>query len=296
MTENDQIGAEPSTWRNFSIHFPIPACRLSRPELKRLYQIIDTKQKEYRDRALTALFLVQGETEEHFEARRAEAFNAFVTSVTITGVNNEIITANNEQVFEDADMPTAIQSIFYTTMSVPQAVLKHLPGDRITVLLDFSSSPFFDFDKLPTLPTPNISNFEIYAKNEQWFAAAKLRLSEFFSDRQTKHNWLHRSAVYDILLALVGLPMAVLASLRVATNFKEIDNLSLIPRSLIYVYVFYVTLIIFRLIFSYARWVLPKVEMSSEVQSSQVAHRFILGAIILAVIGEFVFEIIKIAV
>jgi len=293
MTANNQIGAEPSAWRSFSIHFPIPACRLSRPELKRLYQIIDTKQKEYRDRVLARQFQAKEETTEQFEARALRITNAFVTCVTITGGNNELITANNEQIFDDHDVPDVIKSIFYSTSSVPKGTLSHLPEDRIALFLDFSSPPLFDFDKLPTLPTPNVSNFSIDASNEQWFAAAKLRLSEFFLERRTSHNWLHKSGVYDILLALIGLPLAVLASLRVATNFKQIETLSLIPRSLIYVYVFYITLILFRLIFSYARWVLPKVEVSSDIQTSQILHRFVLATLILGVIGSIAYDIIK---
>ncbi len=296
MPTNNQVIVDPREWRSFSATLPIGSCYLPRQELKRLYQLIDTKQKEYRDVMLAQQFRTPQESEEQFEARKKLIENAFVTSVVITGQNHEVITANNEDIFEKEYMPTVIKSILYTTRSVPNAVLNHFPGDWIDVFLDFSSPPLFDFERLPTFPTPNASTIRIEARNEQWFSAAKARLSEFFGERSTGVNWLHRAATYDILLGVVGLPIATWVSIKVGLHFKELDVLAIFPRSLVYVLMFFLSILAFRVTFSYARWTLPKVEVSSNGATRQVGHRVAIAAILLGIGGSFVYDLLKLLV
>jgi len=136
-------------------------------------------------------------------------YNAFVVSVTITAENGELLTGNREEIFDDINIPTRIRSVFYSTHSVPNAVLKFLPQDRITLFLDFSQPPILDFSRLPTLPTPNESNFEISADSESWFAASKVKLAEFFNERRSGYEWFHRAGVYDVLLFVIGFPLGV---------------------------------------------------------------------------------------
>ena len=222
MPAIDQVKAEPREWRNFSATLPIASCRLPRQELKRLYQLVDAKQKEYMGVILGRQFKTAEETEEQFGVRKKVIEKAFVTSVTVTGHNHEVITANSADIFDSEYMPTQIRSILYTTRTVPNAVLNHLSEEWIDVFLDFSCPPLFDFERLPTLPTPNASTLRIEARNEQWFSAAKARLLEFFKERSTSVNWLHRAAVYDVFLGLLGLPIATWASVKVAVQFKGI--------------------------------------------------------------------------
>jgi len=53
---------------------------LNRDDLKRLYQTINEKQVEYRDRILAGLTKLPEETEDAFTARKQKVYNAFVTS------------------------------------------------------------------------------------------------------------------------------------------------------------------------------------------------------------------------
>ncbi|MGO9543206.1 MAG: hypothetical protein ACLPPF_00195 [Rhodomicrobium sp.] len=293
MPEDNQLGVRPKEWRNYNTVIPVPACRLPRDELKRLYQIIDRKQKELRDRVLAQLEQAAEETEESFAQRAENVRNAFVTVVTIKGFNNEDVTANAENIFEYENLPNRIKSVFYSTKTGPQVFIKFDPQDSLQVFLDFSAPPLLNFHQLPTLATPNGSTVTITATNEQWFSASKQRLTEFFEERRTGYDWLHAPAIYDLLLSIIGLPIAVWASIRIGLSFQYIDKLSPIPRGLFYAYIFYFSLVLFRIIFSYARWAFPKIEMSSNMNSSQLLHRTALGAIVLGIVGSFAYDIIK---
>jgi hypothetical protein len=289
MTDN--IGRSPEAWRNYSTRVPIAAFRMKRGDLKRLYQISNDKQIQYRDRLLGNLSKVPPESDEEFEARKKKVQDAFVTSVSVTGINGESVHGNTEVFFDSPNIPEYIRSILISTKSVPQAVLNIPPLCSVVVFLDFSCPPIFNFGRLPTLPTPNGSNFEVAADNESWFTATNAKLTQFFSDRKTNTNWLHRAAVYDILLIFLGLPFAIWFAYRAGNAFEK-AMLPLIVMSAVYVYTFLMALALFRVLLSYSRWVFPKVELDSEL-SSRFRHKGVLGTITLALVGTFLADSLR---
>jgi hypothetical protein len=176
-------------------------------------------------------------------------------------------------------------------MTVPQAVLNFTPLCNVTLFLDFSRPPLFDFSRLPTLPTPNESNFAISADDESWFAATKSRTSQFFTDRRTSTEWLHRAGVYDALLIFIGIPIAIWLDFRVAGSISTRTISSFVSGAL-YVYVFIATVVLFRLLFAYSRWVFPKVELDTELRSP-LRHRGVWGAISLSVVCSLLYDLLK---
>jgi len=289
MTNN--IGRPPEAWRNYSTKVPIAAFRIKRDELKRLYQIIHAKQIEYRDKVVATLSRMPSESNDDFEGRKRKVHDAFVTSVTVTGLDDEMVHGNAEDFFDSSTFPEHLRSILISTQSVPQAILNFNPPCNVVVFLDFSRPPLFDFSRLPTLPTPNESNFAISADDESWFAATKARLSQFFTDRRTPTNWLHRGAIYDALLVFVGIPIGIWLAFRIVGLISS-PKISPIIIAALYVYIFLAALNLFRLLFSYSRWVFPKVELDTEL-ASPLRHRGIWGAILLALVASLLYDCLK---
>ena len=242
---------------------------------------------------MSVLFQTTEESADDFGRRRATVHNAFVVSVTITAENGEVLTGNREEIFDDTNFPTKLRSVLYSTQSVPNAILKHLPQDRVTLFLDFSRPPTFDFSRLPTLPTPNESNFEIAANNEAWFVTTKAKLVDFFHERRSSYEWIHRSGIYDVLIFLVGIPLSVWACVRLEVAAPRVDNLSTVPKSLIYVYTFLLFLNLFRVLFSYSRRVFPKVEIESEARRIPVRHRSAWAFVMVAVLAPALYDLVK---
>jgi hypothetical protein len=113
----------PAEWRNFGTRFPITACRITREDLKRLYKLINERQAEYREKIVAIQSQQSQETPEAFAARRRRVYNAHVTSVTIEAKNGERLTGNNEQIFDAVTYWADVKSVFFSTQSVPQAVI-----------------------------------------------------------------------------------------------------------------------------------------------------------------------------
>ena len=58
-------------------------------------------------------------------------------------------------------------------------------------------------------------------------------------------------------------------------------------------YGFFLALNIFRVLFSYSRWVFPKVELETNVASSPLRHRSAWLAIMLALVAAFLYDVLK---
>ena len=180
----------------------------------------------------------------------------------------------------------------YDTFSSPNAQLQHNPSDQASVLLDFSRPPLINFAAQPSAPTPNNSNWIVSAETESWSTSLSTRLTDFFSERKTSVDWLHQPATYDVLLLLMGLPLSLWGSYRLGNLFVAGRNLPAVINTAIYIYSFFVTANIFRALFSYSRWIFPKIEVESP-KATALRHRFIWSAIVLGVLGSAVWDGIK---
>jgi hypothetical protein len=248
------VGGEkvPEYWRNHSTKHPIAASHLKRGDLKRLYKLINDKQIEHRDKVMPVLEQQANETKEIFEARKKRVHESFVTSMTIHASNDEMLHGNDESFLNESNLPDHMWSIYFDTGSVPRAVLGVNPTCRIVMFLDFTTPPLVDFSRIPSLPTPNESNYEIWADNHSWFAAAKASFDAFFNDRRTGVDWLHRPAMYDVFLMFLGLPFAIWSDYRLGVALSGVKTPPIIT-SAIYIYAFILALQIFRIFFSYSR-------------------------------------------
>lgn len=204
MTEN--LSNPNEAWRNFTRRIAIEACKLQMDDLKRLYRILNEKQFEHRDRVMAKLSCLENETTEQFGERKNKVHNSFITTVSITGVNGDVVMGHGEAIFDSAELPEKIISILYDTSFSPQAQIQYNPSDKISLLLDFSHPALLDLSNAPAAPTPNNSNYNIIAETDSWARSLSSKLNEFFGQKATNRNWLHQVATYDWLLLLLACP------------------------------------------------------------------------------------------
>jgi hypothetical protein len=285
---------DPTPARTFNTSSPIKACRLRAGDLVRLYKIINDRQIEYGQMFADQVLVQQPEeSPDQFKERRSRVANAFVTTVTITGSNNEIVSGSSESFLTTDNMPDNILTVFYTTVAGPNAVgiVRDYLENRASLLLDFSRPTVLDFSKIPTHATGNTSNFQIVSSSEPWFTTLNTRLTQLFDERRTGFNWLHQQGAYDLLLLIIGLPFALWIDYRFSPSI-DLLKLPVVLASGLYVYLFFAGLFIFRGIFTYSRWVFPKIEMHFEA-SPPLRHRAVWLAIVTAVFGGAIWDAIK---
>ena len=185
-----------------------------------------------------------------------------------------MFTGNSEDILDEHNLPEQIRNIFLSTKSVPASILP-IVVRFINVNLDFTQPPVLDFSRFPTLPTENATQFEIQSDNEGWFFGAKSELSEYFStDARTSVDWLHRGGAYDALLFLLGISLAIWIVIRLDQILESHRFPTIISYS-IYVYVFFLSLNLFRMFFSYSRWVFPKIELETHGNAPPLATHYL---------------------
>lgn len=71
-------------------------------------------------------------------------------------------------------------------------------------------------------------------------------------------------------------------------------GLSVFVQNGAYVCLFFLMLNVFKILFDYARWIFPIVEYKSSTDTVR-KHRYILGCLVIAVFGNFLYDLLKIA-
>jgi hypothetical protein len=277
----------------FEWKVPIASCRLSREDIKRIYRIIDEKQIEDRDHLINNILeQLPTESPEQFQARRERVRNACRTTITVTGLNGESIIGHGEAFLDSSVIPEKIATIYCDTRSRFTAFLNLQRINWTSILIDFTSPSPLNWTAFPSAPTPNNSNYIVSAQNQDWGTSLNARLDSFLSQRKTQWNWLHKQGTYDVLLFFCGLPLTLWGVTRVGNVLIEGWRLPQVLSVAVYVYLFFLLLNVFRGLFSYARWVFPKIEFVSSI-SSTIAHRSFLLAILIGIVGSAVWDAIK---
>jgi hypothetical protein len=278
-------------WRNYNKRVSLHSCKLSIDDPKRLYRIVNEKQKELGDVAVNALTQTAGETAEAFQERRNRVRDAYITTARITGFDNEMVTGHGESIFDSALLPERVMSIEYDTVFSPKAQLNIVPNDRVVLFLDFSRPTVFG-SALPAAPTPNNGNWVVSAESEAWSTSLNARLEGFFKERRTHIDWLHHSNTYDALLLVIGIPLTLWATSRIGNAIVLRLHLASAAQTALYIYLFFLYLNVFRWMFSYGRWVYPKIELESR-NSAPSRHRTVWSVLVLGILGAAIWDAIK---
>jgi hypothetical protein len=238
-------------WSHHGVNAPIGPSRIAYEDVKRLFDIIESKQQEEAKEILSLLAQQPSETEEQFAARRIRVRNAYVTLVTIGAANGEAITGSDRTIFDSPMVPDRILSILMDTANGPKSI-NVTPRNWVSLFLDFGQPPVINLGVMPSAPTANGSNYRISASSESWATSLNSRIREYFNDRKTAYTWLHQRGCYDALVILLGLPLALWCCFRLS-NILPSSGGPAILISAVYVYTFFLTLILFRAFFDYTR-------------------------------------------
>lgn len=146
---------------------------------------------------------------------------------------------------------------------------------------------------MPNQETPNEANFEVQGYDPTWVNGVFNEITSFIKQRSSTLSGIHNHSVYDVLLWLIGFPLAFWVCFKLSPYIEKIgEGTNTFFKSAVYLYCFVATLFLFRILFHYLRWVCPLVEYRSR-GNNIVAHRVILGAILVGIVSSFFVDIIK---
>lgn len=232
------------------------------------------------------------ETEEAFEKRRAETLKAaFRVTVTIEGRGGEELYGDSAQLFSSPNMPHDTASVYMTNIVAFRGVAGRDPDNSFSVLLDFSKPPLLDAKSIISAPTENLSNLEAAGSNE-WVALITNAVQKTADVKKNRRGGLHAPMIYDLGLAIIGLPLSLYACWKLSDLVKSaFGPLNDFLLSAIYVYLVFLGMWTYRILFGYLKWAFPTVELAEF--SSARKHRLAWYAIGSSIALSALYDVIR---
>lgn len=266
---------------------------INKDDLHKLFLILQERSNDAGETEVSNYNPVNQSPEELSKNKKIikEGFNL---KPTIISADGRELWGYFEDIFNSPNFPDQIKSIYVNSEIPLKASYNYYPANSFELFLDFSKPDLFNLSLPSSQATQNASNISVQGYNATWTHGVFNEFNNFIKDHPSKFTWLHRHSVYDLLVWLGGLPFGFWISYRLSGTLNKIfGNVSSFILNCSYVYVFLASLIFFRLLFQYARWVWPLVEYQS-LKNKSTKHQVIIGAITLGIVVTIIVDIIKI--
>lgn len=213
--------------------------------------------------------------------------------ITIIGINGEELFGSIEEVFASLHFPENVKSMYVNSDLQYRVPHKYYPENSFHLNIDFSKPQVFDFSFLPSERTSNDSQFEVEGSDSTWVNGVFLEIDSFIKYKPSKFPTVHKGGVYDILVWVLGIPFGFWACLK----FENILSAGVLTihsfiANALFVYVFLLSLFLFRILFHYFRWVYPMIEYRYKSERSLI-HQAALLSITIGLIGKFIYDVIR---
>ena len=271
----------------------ITACAFSKADLQALCERLQESSYEAAEEEISHYNPIDRPPEQILADKESLRLG-FELQVAVRGIDDKVVDGTIPVVFNSPRFPDKVKSLYINSELDLRNLYNWFPRNRFELLLDFAK-PEFNLSLSPSGSTPNASKILVSGRNETWVNGVYHAVIEFVKNRKTRRQFFHRHSVYDLLLACVSLPFAFSIASKLSGLINDLfGEHSGILKSAAYVYVFYFSVLLFRIFFDYARWIFPIVEYKESTDTAQ-KHRAILVAIILGVLGNFIYDVFKIA-
>lgn len=274
----------------------LPSCILDLAYFKKLYEILKTATENGADIEIGQLKKKEGEADVNFEKLKADARKLFKVSIHIFGAKGEYIFTDSSSIFDDPSLPDTITKIVFDNTSKFKAILQQKePINKFRIEFDFTKQKVFDLTTMPSNATPNKSFINVLGENDTWVSGTYNKVRESLQERAKKRGWLHANNIYDLFLYVLVIPLNLRFLYNInrslPSRFAEISDFVKVA---CYLYFFVVVLYGFRVVFNYARWIFPNMELTLPLKKGAIKHRIVLGVILFGIVSAAVYDLIKI--
>jgi hypothetical protein len=282
------------TYKSSHIFEVLPSCTLDIAYFRKLYEILSSSAEEGANIEIAKINKLPGQSDQDFEEFKKSAKSLYLITVQIFDSKGGYIFTESPSIFDEAKLPDSITRIIFDNSQRFRAALQREPVHRIRVTFDFTRPSIFDFITMPSYATPNNSNIDIIGETETWVHGIYKKVMESLKERGNKRGWLHASNIYDVFLwfAIIPLNLRLLYKMNLKLQPKLI-GMSTFLKVGMYLYFFIIILYVYRIIFNYARWVFPNIELTTSLRKGAIAHRLILWTLVLGMATTFLYEIVK---
>jgi hypothetical protein len=211
-------------------------------------------------------------------------------NITITGKQSEELFGTIDEVFNSVSFPERIKSLYVNSNLSYKTLFNYYTENSFEIIIDFSKPKVFDFTFQPNEKTPNDSVFRVEGSDNTLVNGVFHEIDSYVNGKPAIFSKIHNGSIYSLLIWFLGIPFGFWACLKLsffANTFIEND---IFLRNAFFVYVFFVSLFVLRILFHYFRWVYPMIEYRSKKERS-IIHQAALFSIIIGLIGKFIYDV-----
>lgn len=272
----------------------IAACTFSKKDLRALCEKLQESNHEAAEEEVNH-YVPLDRPPDQILADREKLRLGFDLQIVVRGVDDKTVTGSIPVVFNSPRFPDKVKSLYIDSALNLKNLYNWSPRNSFELILDFTKPELLNLSFSPSGPTPNASDIRVSGRNETWVNGVYHTVTEFVKNRKTRRQFFHRHSVYDLLVLCGGFPFAFGISYKLSEWINRMfGQISEILQSAAYVYVFCFSLILFRILFDYGRWVFPIVEYQTSTNAA-LKHRIFWSTLAVAVFGNLVYDMFKIA-
>jgi hypothetical protein len=279
MTEDTLVTTNQKSVGWYEEVIPVRGCRLSLENIKDIHRDLLAINRQFGKEVISKLPREPDLTDDQWDARKAFLLDdAFCLTITVNGLRDQQLYGESAAVFDDANLPKPIKSIFFTNInSYKRHANGEVPVNRITAFLDFGKPEVFDPNPLVSEATPNEGNVTVNAQEITFFNAVQKAVEKKVTSHRTWYGAIHRNFAYDIGMWLIALPVALYFSAFYMDHLLPIGGQFELFRWPLFIYFVGLSLIVYRALTAYAKWAFP-VNVLEENKDQALKHRLALGA------------------
>jgi len=210
---------------------------------------------------------------------------------TITGLDGEELYGSIDDVFNSVSFPEQLKSLYVNSEIIYKSRFNYLPRNRFEVFIDFIKPKVLDFSFAPSEKTPNDSIFTVEGYDNTWVNGVFSEIDKYFKKRSSKFSGIHKNSIYDLVVWILGIPIGFWACYKLNEDINQLF-VSDFLNSAVFVYLFFLSLFILRILFHYFRWLYPKIQYKT-TQDLAIVHRGFFYVITTGVIVAFLYDILK---
>ena len=255
--------------------------------IRALMSDLDAIVKEQAEIEIAQAVKTDDQTDEQFAERmNAARRDAFKILATINYADGSSLHTSEPNDVKLDDGGPLIKSFFVSNFTPYKSFTGAEPEHMFQLLLDFSQPPLLDASTLVSSPTLNTSNLTVRGRRTGWRTAIDDAVEKRIKKRRAIRQAFHSGFVYDFGLLLFGLPLAFYACWYLSQTVQGVfSGTNVVVISAAYVYIGFVSVWIYRILFSYTKWAFPLVELTDQA-TGPARHRAIWWTLMVLIFGR----------
>lgn len=281
------MSTQSQTFKSVVMEQPLPSCLIDLNYFTKLFTKLEEIAFEAIELEKSELSRDKFDSDESYESAQQTISDCMKVAVHIKGKNGEYLYSQDRDVLEYKNLPNNILSIAFDNSSYYRILLNREPINTFLIEFDFSVQKVFDSLIGPSDKTPNTSRIRFSGTNNTWVRGSYQRVMNDLNEFTTARSWLHQANIYDFYIWYLVIPILFIYLFKFESTYTTwLNDLSVIFSVALHVYLFFFTLLFFSLLFKYARWLSPYMELKNHSRKYALTQRTILFVVILSIIGN----------